>query len=106
MVAMSYVQKWKGGYRIRRKIPPEAQWAFGRRREFLRIFGALAEFERHLVRERTLAGLKFARERGRGCRYRRCTGTCLGLPALVSKAAQARQAGGPKRSCILPRAGT
>ena len=29
------------------------------------IFGALAEFERELARERTMAGLKAARERGR-----------------------------------------
>jgi DNA invertase Pin-like site-specific DNA recombinase len=29
------------------------------------IFGALAEFERSLIRERTLAGLKAARARGR-----------------------------------------
>lgn len=32
---------------------------------FLHIFGALAEFERELIRERTLAGLKSALERGR-----------------------------------------
>lgn len=32
---------------------------------FLHIFGALAEFERELIRERTLAGLKAAAERGR-----------------------------------------
>jgi DNA invertase Pin-like site-specific DNA recombinase len=32
---------------------------------FLHIFGALAEFERELIRERTLAGLKSAAERGR-----------------------------------------
>jgi DNA invertase Pin-like site-specific DNA recombinase len=29
------------------------------------MFGALAEFERNLIRERTLAGLKAARARGR-----------------------------------------
>jgi DNA invertase Pin-like site-specific DNA recombinase len=29
------------------------------------VFGALAEFERNLIRERTLAGLKAARARGR-----------------------------------------
>ena len=29
------------------------------------VFGALAEFERNLIRERTLAGLKSARARGR-----------------------------------------
>ena len=29
------------------------------------IFGALAEFEKNLVRDRTLAGLQAARERGR-----------------------------------------
>jgi len=29
------------------------------------IFGALAEFERNLIRERTLAGLEAARARGR-----------------------------------------
>ena len=32
---------------------------------FLHIFGALAEFERELIRERTMAGLKAARDRGR-----------------------------------------
>ena len=32
---------------------------------FLHIFGALAEFERELIRERTLAGLKAAANRGR-----------------------------------------
>jgi len=32
---------------------------------FLHIFGALAEFERELIRERTLAGLKAAADRGR-----------------------------------------
>jgi DNA invertase Pin-like site-specific DNA recombinase len=32
---------------------------------FLHIFGALAEFERELVRERTIAGLKAAADRGR-----------------------------------------
>ena len=29
------------------------------------IFGALAEFERNLIRERTMAGLRAARARGR-----------------------------------------
>lgn len=32
---------------------------------FLHIFGALAEFERELIRERTIAGLRAASERGR-----------------------------------------
>jgi DNA invertase Pin-like site-specific DNA recombinase len=32
---------------------------------FLRVFGAIAEFERELIRERTFAGLAAARERGR-----------------------------------------
>ncbi len=32
---------------------------------FLHIFGALAEFEKELIKERTLAGLKAAAERGR-----------------------------------------
>src|SRR5258706_5124442 len=31
----------------------------------LHIFAALAEFERHLIRERTAAGLRAARDRGR-----------------------------------------
>jgi len=31
----------------------------------MHIFGALAEFERALIRERTAAGLKAARDRGR-----------------------------------------
>jgi len=34
-------------------------------RLIFQIFGALAEFERNLIRERTLAGLKAARARGR-----------------------------------------
>ncbi len=38
------------------------------------IFGALAEFERNLIRERTMAGLKSARARGRmGGRKRKLT---------------------------------
>ena len=32
---------------------------------FLHIFGALAEFEREIIRERTVAGLKAASARGR-----------------------------------------
>ncbi len=32
---------------------------------FLHVFGALAEFERELVRDRTIAGLKAAADRGR-----------------------------------------
>lgn len=34
-------------------------------RLFLSVFGALAEFERNLIRERTMAGLQSARKRGR-----------------------------------------
>ena len=34
-------------------------------RLFLSVFGALAEFERNLIRERTMAGLQSARSRGR-----------------------------------------
>ncbi len=42
------------------------------------VFGALAEFERHLIRERTLAGLKSARARGRkGGRPRKLSVTDL-----------------------------
>ena len=38
------------------------------------MFGALAEFERNLIRERTMAGLKAARARGRkGGRPRKLT---------------------------------
>ena len=36
-----------------------------RRSAIFQIFGALAEFERNLIRERTLAGLSAARARGR-----------------------------------------
>jgi DNA invertase Pin-like site-specific DNA recombinase len=39
------------------------------------VFGALAEFERDLIRERTLAGLQAARRRGRAG----------GRPALMTK---------------------
>jgi DNA invertase Pin-like site-specific DNA recombinase len=44
------------------------------------IFGALAEFERNLIRERTQAGLIAARERGRrGGRPKVLTGRKLGI---------------------------
>jgi DNA invertase Pin-like site-specific DNA recombinase len=44
------------------------------------IFGALAEFERNLIRERTQAGLAAARARGRkGGRPRALTGKQLGI---------------------------
>jgi DNA invertase Pin-like site-specific DNA recombinase len=44
------------------------------------IFGALAEFERNLIRERTKAGLTAARERGRkGGRPKSLTGRQLGI---------------------------
>ena len=36
------------------------------------IFGALAEFERNLIRERTMAGLRAARARGQGNRILNC----------------------------------
>jgi len=36
------------------------------------MFGALAEFERNLIRERTYAGLTAARARGRKVADRRC----------------------------------
>ena len=36
-----------------------------RRIHFFHVFAALAEFERNLIRERTVAGLKAARARGR-----------------------------------------
>jgi DNA invertase Pin-like site-specific DNA recombinase len=44
------------------------------------IFGALAEFERNLIRERTQAGLSSARERGRiGGRPKALTGRRLSI---------------------------
>jgi DNA invertase Pin-like site-specific DNA recombinase len=44
------------------------------------IFGALAEFERNLIRERTQAGLSAARARGRkGGRPQALTGKQLGI---------------------------
>ena len=44
------------------------------------IFGALAEFERNLIRERTNAGLVAARERGRiGGRPKALTGKQAGI---------------------------
>jgi DNA invertase Pin-like site-specific DNA recombinase len=44
------------------------------------IFGALAEFERNLIKERTLAGLAAARERGRrGGRPKALTGKQLAI---------------------------
>ncbi len=46
------------------------------------IFGALAEFERNLIKERTIAGLEAARSRGR----------LGGRPALVSNSAKVSMA--------------
>ena len=45
------------------------------------IFAALAEFERELIRERTRAGLKAARARGRkgGRRFRAVSALCREL---------------------------
>ena len=48
------------------------------------IFGALAEFERDLIRERTQAGLAAARARGR--RGGRPKATLLNTPAKVAMA--------------------
>lgn len=51
----------------------------------LHVFGALAEFERNLIRERTMAGLRAARARGRnGGRPRKLsTRQCAMIKALV-----------------------
>lgn len=50
------------------------------------IFSALAEFERELIRERTLAGLRAARARGRnGGRPRRMTGEKLKIAARLMR---------------------
>ena len=48
------------------------------------LFGALAEFERELIRERTMAGLKAARARGRlGGRRKRMTQQQVGQAAKL-----------------------
>jgi len=59
----------------------------------LHIFAALAEFERHLIRERTTAGLKAARDRGRvGGRPRLMTGEkLLAARRLVGSGMSARE---------------
>ena len=50
------------------------------------IFGALAEFERNLIRERTLAGLKAARARGRkGGRPKALNEQSLAIAATLLK---------------------
>ena len=50
------------------------------------VFGALAEFERNLIRERTMAGLKAARARGRkGGRPRKLSGKELRTIAALLK---------------------
>jgi DNA invertase Pin-like site-specific DNA recombinase len=51
------------------------------------VFGALAEFERNLIRERTMAGLKAARARGRkGGRPRKLSAKELKTIAALLKA--------------------
>jgi DNA invertase Pin-like site-specific DNA recombinase len=59
------------------------------------IFAALAEFERELIRERTLAGLEAARARGRrgGRKF-----------ALTKAQVRLAQAASPGRSSFLPEA--
>lgn len=48
------------------------------------LFGAVAEFERAIIRERTAAGLKSARERGRrGGRKKKLTGVALKAARLL-----------------------
>ncbi len=50
------------------------------------IFGALAEFERAVIRERTLAGLKVAREQGRiGGRPRSISGSDITMAKAMLK---------------------
>lgn len=57
------------------------------------IFGALAEFERNLIRERTLAGLEAARARGR-------LGGRPSLSASLTKVAMAKKLYGDKTNTI------
>jgi DNA invertase Pin-like site-specific DNA recombinase len=55
-------------YDLRLGRPPASNWAQQRnayRQPPSHIFAALAEFERGVIRERTLAGLQAARARGR-----------------------------------------
>lgn len=53
------------------------------------VFGALAEFERNLIRERTMAGLKAARARGRkGGRPRKLSAKELKTIAALLKTAE------------------
>ncbi|NKR30020.1 recombinase family protein [Rhodococcus hoagii] len=70
----------------RRRIPiphRDDRHHHGRRQAIFSIFGALASFERDLIRERTSAGLAAARARGR-------TG---GRPRTMTSAKIARRAG-------------
>ena len=57
------------------------------------IFGSLAEFERNLIRERTIAGLEAARARGR-------LGGRPGLDAASAKVAMAKKLYGDKTNTI------
>jgi DNA invertase Pin-like site-specific DNA recombinase len=57
------------------------------------IFGALAEFERNLIRERTIAGLEAARARGR-------LGGRPEIPATSSKAAMAKKLYADKTNAV------
>src|SRR5712691_435706 len=60
------------------------------------IFGALAEFERNLIKERTMAGLEAARARGR-------KGGRPKLNTSLSKVAMARKLYADKTNTRLPR---
>ncbi|HLW02713.1 MAG TPA: recombinase family protein [Ktedonobacterales bacterium] len=57
------------------------------------IFGALAEFERNLIRERTIAGLQAARARGR-------LGGRPEIPATASKVAMAKKLYADKTNAV------
>jgi DNA invertase Pin-like site-specific DNA recombinase len=71
------------------------------------IFGALAEFERNLIRERTIAGLTAARARGKkGGRLQALTARQLGIARdLYEKRHPLRRFAGlsksPKQPCIV-----
>ena len=75
------------------------------------IFAALAEFERELIRERTVAGLKAARARGRRCpncaanSAKRVPAQRRGLPVQEPKSVTGLISRKPRPSRKQPRAG-
>ncbi len=59
---MTDLEKWEIGFK---RLTENIDTTTSGGRLIFHIFGALAEFERNLIQERTQAGLTAARERGR-----------------------------------------